>query len=175
MNIVTFKRSLYLKFLGSIHWLWTFCGCRNKVQVKLELPTRERVLGRKKCFAVGVFSATQISRDAPFANGFMACSVEVKLISSHRINSTGRVPQREPVVEISFLWAFTHRADFIPEVTLPMFFILRDESISLSSFVSFLKPKRAGQPLQRTKPPHFHLHLCSYSNWEPAKNLYRYL
>lgn len=50
---------------------------RNRVDTKLELPTRERVLGRKKGFTVCVFSITQISRDTLFANGFMACSVEV--------------------------------------------------------------------------------------------------
>ena len=39
--------------------------------MKLELPTRERVIGREEGVAVGVFSITQISRDALLANGFM--------------------------------------------------------------------------------------------------------
>lgn len=43
--------------------------------MKLELTTRE---SWEKDFAVGVFSITQISRDALSANGFMASSVEVK-------------------------------------------------------------------------------------------------
>lgn len=35
--------------------------------MKIELPAREGVLGKKKGFAVGLFSTTWISRDGPFA------------------------------------------------------------------------------------------------------------
>lgn len=46
--------------------------------MKFELPPGREYLAEKKGFAVDVFSITQISRDALFANGFMACSVELK-------------------------------------------------------------------------------------------------
>lgn len=167
MNIVTFKFCLHLKLVGSIRCLWSSIYTeKNRVGLKLGLHTRERACSEEKGFSLYSCSISQISRDALLTSGLVACSVEIKCISNHRWDAW--VSQGELMVEIAFLWPCTSRAEVIPDVTWLTLLMLCERSNSLTSFVLLLKARMQGQPLQKSKPPYFHLYLYRYNSLEPA-------